>query len=230
MNLQIQEDLIKNRDTFIEENKKFIYNVTSSVCKKKLQWENDDELSIALIAFNNACNSYVETKGNFFSYSKVIIKNALIDHFRKNSNKYQLTFGEESDELKDAYLKNSIEEYDINQENIKRKEEIKILSNELKEYNITFNDLVKSSPSHKDTREALVTVAFTSLNDNTILNYIEKYKKLPVKQICLITGRNRKFIEQWRRYILCLIIILSNESYCYITSYLNIKVGEKDEK
>ncbi len=228
--MDLQEDLIKNRDIFIEENKKFIYNVTSTICKKKLQWENDDELSTALIAFNNACNSYVETRGNFFSYAKVLIKNALIDHFRKNSNKYQLSFSEENDELKDAFLKNSLTEYDKKQENLKRSEEIKVLSEELKKYNISFKDLVKNSPSHKDTRDRLLNIAFTCSKDNSILSYIHKYKKLPVKQICIITGYNRKLIDQWRRYILCLIIIISNESYYYIISYLNIKVGEKNEK
>lgn len=228
--MDLQENLIKDRDTFIEENKKFIYNATFSICKKKLQWENDDELSVALIAFNNACNSYVETRGNFFSYAKVLIKNALIDYFRKNSNKYQLSFGEGNEELKDAFLKNSLTEYEIKQENLKRSEEIKVLSEELKRYNVSFKDLVNNSPSHKDTRDKLLDVSFACSKDSSILNYIHKYKKLPVKQICITIGCNRKFIEQWRRYILSLIIIISNESYYYITSYLNIKVGDKNGK
>ncbi|NMM62673.1 RNA polymerase subunit sigma-28 [Clostridium sp. P21] len=228
--MSLQENLIKNRDTFIEENKKFIYNVTFSICKKRLQWENDDELSVALIAFNNACNSYVETRGNFFSYAKVIIKNALIDYFRKNSNKYLLSFGEENDELENAFFKNSLSEYDIKQENMKRCEEIKVLSEELKKYNISFKDLVKNSPCHKDTKDKLLNVSFSCSKDYSILDYIHKHRRLPVKQICIITGCSRKLIDQWRKYILSLIVIISNESYYYITSYLNIKVGEDNEK
>lgn len=73
------------REKFISENKSFIYKVASSICKRKLEWENDDELSIALIAFNKSIDTYNEDKGNFFSYAKMLIKNALIDYFRKQS-------------------------------------------------------------------------------------------------------------------------------------------------
>ena len=58
----------KNRNIFIEENKSFIYLATYKVCKRALDWNNDDELSISLIAFNHACETYEQTKGNFYSY------------------------------------------------------------------------------------------------------------------------------------------------------------------
>ena len=41
----------KNKSQFINENKNFIYKCTYSISKKYLQWENDDELSIALKIF-----------------------------------------------------------------------------------------------------------------------------------------------------------------------------------
>lgn len=72
---------IKVRNTFIEENKNKIYRYTCFVCKRILKWENDDELSIALIAFNNAIDSF--DSGNFNSYAKILIRNKLIDYFRK---------------------------------------------------------------------------------------------------------------------------------------------------
>lgn len=223
MNLNGQ--LIDNRNDFIERNKKFIYNTTASICKRTLQWENDDELSIALIAFNNACDTYVENKGNFLSYAKVLIKNALIDYFRKSSNNPYLIFNSEDEDTEYIYDKDSLTNYEIEQENLRRSEEIIAFSNELKRYKLSFEDLVKSSPSHKDTKDKLLNLCLAFSNEASILEYIKSSKKLPVKEICILAGANRKFIEKWRRYILTLILIFSNKEYIYLRSYLNIKVG-----
>lgn len=217
---------ISNRDEFIGSNKSFVYRVTQSVCKKGLSWENDDELSIALIAFNKACDTYNEKKGEFFSYAKLLIKNSLIDHFRKVKNTPVLTFEEESDNIDYIDNKLSLDQYTILSENAARVEEISLLSKELNKYKLDFNILVDSSPSHTDTRNSLLNIAFTCIKSEDILSYIRNKKLMPVKEICLLTGANKKLIEKWRRYILTLIIILSSEDYPYIKSYLNIKVGE----
>lgn len=225
----LKEELIDSRDDFIEKNKKFIYSITSNICKRNLQWENDDELSIALIAFDNACKTYVESKGNFFSYAKVLIKNALIDYFRKASNNPYLIFNSDDKELEFIDSKNSLTNYEIQQENLRRNEEIMAFSKELKEYKLSFEVLVDSSPNHKDTKDKLLNLAFTCSKELSITDYIYNNKLLPVKQICLLTGENRKFIEKWRRYILTLILIFSNKEYVYLRSYLNIKVGDINE-
>lgn len=225
----LREEFIGSRDDFIEKNKKFIYSITSNICKRNLQWENDDELSIALLAFNNACKTYVESKGNFFSYAKVLIKNALIDYFRKASNNPYLIFNSDDKELEFIDSKNSLTSYEIQQENLKRNEEIMAFSKELKEYKLSFEVLVESSPSHKDTKDKLLNLAFICSKETSIIDYVYNNKMLPVKQICLLTGENRKLIEKWRRYILTLILIFSNNEYIYLRSYLNIKVGDNDE-
>ena len=82
----------ENRDDFIKENKNFIYKITSNLCGRKLNWENDDELSIAMIAFNKACDTFEHNRGNFYSYSKTVIKNAIYDYFRSCKNTPLLTF------------------------------------------------------------------------------------------------------------------------------------------
>lgn len=227
--MDVMQEFIGSRDDFIEKNKKFIYSITSNICKRNLQWENDDELSIALIAFNNACKTYVNSKGNFFSYAKVLIKNSLIDYFRKASNNPYLVFNSEDKELEFIDSKNSLTNYEIQQENLRRSEEIMAFSKELQEYKLTFDVLVDSSPSHKDTKDKLLNLAFNCSKETSITDYIYSNKMLPIKQICLFTGENRKFIEKWRRYILTLILIFSNKEYIYIRSYLNIKVGDSSE-
>lgn len=221
---------LTNRDTFIEENKAFIYSTAFNICKRRLSWENDDELSLSLIAFNNACDSYNKDKGNFYSYAKVIIRNALIDYFRKMSRTPYLTFDSEEDDMQYIEYKTSMDNYELQTENKNRAEEIALFSKELKEYKLDFNSLVDASPSHKDTRDSLLNLAFSCAKEESILNYVKQKRLLPVKEIMLLTGSNRKLIEKWRKYILILILILSTDEYPYIKSYLNIKVGENNEK
>lgn len=217
------------RERFIEQNKSFIYNITCKICKRHLSWENDDELSIAIIAFNKACDKYSSDKGNIYGYSKTIIKNSLIDYFRKSKNVPLLSFDSEDNEYEYIDMKSSLNQYEINCENTMRSEEIKMLSLELLDYDLNFNDIVKSSPSHIDTRNTLLNIAFKCLQEELILNHIKVKKQLPIKEIIILTGTSRKMLEKWRRYIILLLIVLSNDNYQYIKSYLNIKVGEKDE-
>lgn len=218
--------LMEDRNKFIEKNKNFIYIIACKICNKKLDWVNDDELSIALIAFNNACDTYNKDKGNFLSYAKVLIKNALIDFFRKAKNTPYLMFGDENEFIDYVDNKGALIEFEREKENSQKAEEIIMFSNKLLEYKLSLNDLVKASPSHNDTRNTLLNIAFKCSKEAYIINYINDKKKLPIKEIILFTGANRKYLEKWRKYILVLILIFSSNEYSYIKSYFNIKVGE----
>lgn len=221
--------LIENRDEFIQKNKQFIYSVTYNVCKRKLDWNNDDELSISLIAFNNACNTFKKDKGNFHSYAALLIKNSLIDYFRKSSKNPSLVFNSEEDNYDYVDIKSSLIKYAVERESLNRKDEIMSFSKELSLYKIKFSDLVDSSPSHKDTRDSLLTLAFTVSKNEEIMNTLKTKRSLPIKKIILLFNKKKKFLEKWRRYLIALIILLSKDNYPYIKSYLNIKVGDYDE-
>lgn len=227
--MDASKQLSTSRSHLIEENKSFIYSVACRVCKRRLLWENDDELSIALIAFNKACDTYNDGKGNFYSYARAIIKNSLIDFFRKSGNLPYLVFDSEGEEMEYVEYKSSMSSYEIQMENSMRAEEIALFSKEIEKYGLSFSMLIDSSPSHKDTRNTLLNIAFICIKEAAILNYIKSKGNLPVKEIVLLMGVNRKLIEKWRRYILVLILILSSSDYPYIKSFLNIKVGERDE-
>lgn len=221
--------LMNNRNKFIEENKGFIYSSACKVCNRKLDWINDDELSVALIAFNNACDTYDNNKGIFFGFAKVLIKNSLIDFFRKAKNTPYLMFQDEEELANYIDNKGALIEFEKEQETIKKAEEIAIFSKELSKYKLNLNDLVEASPSHIDTRNILLNIAFKCSKEEHIINYLINKKNLPIKEIILLTSTNRKVLEKWRKYILVLILILSSSEYSYIRSYFNIEVGENHE-
>ncbi|WP_139903592.1 sigma factor [Clostridium thermarum] len=217
---------LTNRDAFIESNRDFIYKTTYNVCKRSISWQNDDELSIALIAFNKACDTYEDSKGDFFAYCRVIIRNALIDYFRKNGQNPLLSF-DDAESIGD-YIdsKLSMDQFTLEVENSRRAEEIALFSKELSKYGLDFNVLADCSPSHTDTRNSLLNLAAACSSNESILQTIKTKKLLPIKEICLFTGAKKKTLEKWRRYLLALILILSSDEYPYIKSYLNIKAGE----
>lgn len=223
----MNKDVINSsRSEFIESNKGFIYRTACSVCKRKLDFDNDDEVSIAMIAFNNACESYNEKYGNFFSYAAVVIRNALIDYFRKSKNSPVAVFSDD-DQLDYIDYRASMRDYELKVENEFRAQEINELSGELKAYGIDFESLVSCSPKHKDTRDALLNIALYCVRDAELLDKIRTKKALPVKELTERLGTNKKMFERWRKYIIALVVILAGD-YPYIKSYLNIKVGEKE--
>lgn len=220
----------ENRDEFIEENKNFIYKITSNLCGRKLNWENDDELSIAMISFNKACDTFDQKRGNFYSYCKTVIKNSIYDYFRSCKNTPLLTFSN-SDDDNITYLDNiqSIDKHEKIKENEMRAEEIRAFSKKLQSFGISFNSLIKNSPKHKDSRNRVLNLALLCLKNEEILCYINQKHRLPIKDIISVSNENRKFIDRWRIYLISLIIILSSNDYIYLKTYLNIKVGDKSD-
>lgn len=181
------------------------------------------------MSFNHACETYQIAKGNFYSYAKVLIRNALIDYFRKRKNTPLLIFDFEGESVEFIDNKTSLTEFERGLENRNRVEEIASFSEKLSTYKLEFNSLINSAPSHMDTRNSLLNLAFSCVREESIMMYIKEKKMLPIKEIILLTGNNRKLIEKWRRYILSLILIISSDEYPYIKSYLNVRVGERHE-
>lgn len=203
---------IKARNTFIEENKNKIYRYTCFVCKRILKWENDDELSIALIAFNNAIDSF--DSGNFNSYAKILIRNKLIDYFRKNSKNKACA------NIDDSIIQNMNFQSEPVEDKIDKASQIKILSSLLESFNISFEDLTKSSPKHLDTRYELIKICKDLSQNKNIVSLLYKKHTLPIKEILKIKDVSRKTLEKWRRYIIALIIIFEDDRLETIKNFI----------
>jgi RNA polymerase sigma factor len=188
------------RNNFIEINKKFIHKYACTVCKRYLTWENDDELSIALLAFNKAIDSFQE--GEFEYYSKMVMKHRLIDHFRKNSSN--------DVPIEDTVIQNTLQ-YESNiDEKLDRAAQIRVFKDVLDQFNINMADLTSNSPKHKDTRKRLMDLALDISSRNEIVSQLLKNKLLPIKDILQFADVSRKLLEEWRKYIIALIIIFSD--------------------
>lgn len=216
-----------SRDYLIDINRGFIRRVSSYLCKRNLDWANDDELSIALIAFNEAIDSFNQDRGiQFLSYCRILMNSRLIDYFRKNSfNAIALsTIGEE--ELYAIESKEAFDRYALSNAGEERALEIRMLNKELSHYGLSMADLTNNSPKHKDTRKSLFKAACLCSKNKDIIHTLKKNKMLPIKEIEKITGYKRKFLEQWRKYIVALLVISSSDEYIYLKEYIDF--GEKE--
>lgn len=213
---------IEDKNSFIENNMEFIYKTACFICKKKLDKNNDEEYSIAIEAFNKACETFSENRGNFFSYAKVVIRNTLIDFFKSSSKNPILYFDSEEGEI-EMHNNISLDQYDMELERKNRIDEINLHRKYLEQYGIDFLTLSKSSPLHNDTRNEILNVAIYCVTNEYIMKKLKEKKRLPALEIMKLTNKNRKFIEKWRKYLICLIVILSNDEFIYLKSYLNIR-------
>jgi len=223
-----------SREKLIKKHYHFIAKICSKVCKRYLIWENDDELSIGLLAFNEAIDAF-DTAGDvkFSTFAGVVIKRRLIDYFR-NQAKYEKEIlsskSEETNELEAGINAQSINSYNDgkNRENLANI--IEYYKNLLDEYGIDINILPEVSPKHRDTRENLLKAAVVMCRNQDMLDYLQKYGQLPVKLLCESTGLSRKVIERGRKYIIAMTLILSDPLLGSLKRFTNLAGYQGEEE
>jgi RNA polymerase sigma factor len=208
----------------LEDYKPFVKKTVSSVCKRYI-YENDDEFSIGLIAFHDAFYKYDRSRGaSFLSFAEVIIKRKVIDYIRVNGRHQNISVeaniqndeGEAQNRITDTL---SLEEYGREKETTDRREEILAFTEKLKEYSLSFEDLVKNSPKHEDARMNAISIADTVVSTPSLLDYLMAKKRLPIKQLEKQVRFSRKTIERNRKYIIAISIIIMGDFY-YLKDYL----------
>ncbi len=244
---EIQQGNERLREEFIASSRETIRRYASFLCKRQLEWQNDDELSISLIAFNRGIDSYDPRKGKgFYPYARLIIKNSLIDHFKTQSKKgnpqtvpLPLSLTESpahsveegtktagtgpaaaSSEGAAGAAAASLQIYNEEQARQERAYEITLFKEVLAEFSLSLQELALSSPKHEDTRRILKEAARLVGKEKKLVERIFREKKLPLKEIELLTGIKRKTLERWRRYLLSLVIVWSHEELEEMTEYL----------
>lgn len=222
--LAARDGNIEIRNDLIESNRGFIRRISSYIAKRNLDWSNDDELSIALMAFNEAIESFNPDRGmQFYSYCRMLINSRLIDYFRKNGSQTVPLCAVDEDSLNNIENEEAIDKYILSNEQEERAIEIRIFSNELKEYGLSIGDLTQNSPKHRDTRKQLFEVAASAAKNRDIIRNLKKTRLLPIKNIMEITGVKRKLLEQWRKYLIALMVIMSSDEYVFLKDYIDFR-------
>lgn len=145
----IQDIKTKNINELIKDYMAFIVKTISSITGRYVSIENDDELSIALIAFKEAVDKYEESRGSFSSFAKLVISSRVKNYLIKE-NKHNNTQSIE------ALKENGIDVTEMAEKEVESSDELASEINKLREeieiFGFTFEDLVDESPKHEDTR------------------------------------------------------------------------------
>ena len=200
----------------ISEFKPFIASAAQKKVGRYLEYGVDDELSIALIAFKEAMDSYDKNKGKFLSFAKLVISMRLIDYYRKQKRETALSLDDDKSTT-DAIDVKSMDSYRIDEGNEERVLEIIEYRAELEKWGISLEDLAKVSPRKESLREHYKKVARVIVKNSDILNILLQTKRLPIKEIEEIIPIHRKKLERGRIYIIAVVLALvSNFSYLNI--------------
>jgi RNA polymerase sigma factor len=209
------------RDAFLAEYQTFIRHVASQACFHSLEWGRDDELSEAMIAFNEAIDLFVTDKGvPFLAYARVLMKRRLIDYYRKHRLRQTVSLDQEDiGRGVDIYL--GIDEFREQEQDKERAEEIQQFSKALASFKLTYKNLVEVSPKHRDSRETLLRAAQELAVDAELWPQVERNGKIPMQALALKTQIHPKVLERGRKYILAVAILIANQhDYVYLREYV----------
>ena len=195
----------KDINILIDNYMPLIIKTVSSITGRYVSVKNDDEFSIALMAFKEAVDKYDENKGIFSSFAKLVISSKVKNHLVRE-NKYRKV--ESIEELSE----NGINIEDIYHTEIESSDEISIeigkLKDEINKFGFSFEDLVEEAPKHDDTRKRAISIS-EKVNDEVILkNFIYEKRRLPIKQISLKFSVTEKILKISKRFIISVVIIL----------------------
>ncbi len=199
----------------IKEFKPFIASIAQKKVGRYLEYGVDDELSVGLIAFKEAIDSFKESRGKFLSFARMVISLRLIDHFRKQVRNINSSTGDDPQD--DIWDRQSIELYQLENEEEDRKAEVVQYSLMLSEWNISLLELVKASPRSQELKKQYQEVAKMISRNDYLLEGLMQTKRLPIKEIEKEVPIHRKKLERGRIYIIAMVLaIISGFSYMNI--------------
>ena len=204
MNLTKNILKVEDRSIFIENHLPFIIKTITKITNRYVSIENDDELSIGLLAFNEAIDRYSDERGPFLPFAQLVITSRIKNYLQQEN---KLSQNISLDKLKedgifiDNITENPIENINLLQDEIIKLKEILI------EFGFGFEDLIDECPKHKKTREVAIDISEKVSNDPPLTSFMYEKKRLPIKQISLKYMITEKVLKRSKKFIITVIII-----------------------
>lgn len=181
----------------------------------RLCTDQDDEYSIAMMAFYEAIMGYERGRGTFLGYAALLIKSRLIDYTRKEArHQGQISLDEEIGGEDDRALVDTLaDSRDYYEESAYReatRQEIEELSGVMAQFDVSFSDVADNCPKQERTMEACAKAIRYAGENKKLLDELLRTKKLPLAQLVQGSGAERKTLERHRKYILAMLLIQTN--------------------
>ena len=175
--------------------------------------DSDDAFSIAMIAFHEAILGYDRLRGPFLSYAATLIRSRLIDEQRRQQRHQGHISLDEADE--DARtmldrLPDHRDHYEETQNLQATQQEIAELASVMAAFGVSFADVADQTPRQERTRRACLDAVAYATENRQLLDELLRTKKLPMNQLVLGSGGDRKTLERHRKYLLAMLLIQTN--------------------
>jgi RNA polymerase sigma factor len=216
------------RDALIRSYHPFVLKVASRACGRYLQVGRDDEISISLIAFNEAIDRYQAGSGAaFVTFAEMVIRRRLIDHFRREGSRPEapLSEFEQEDEEGEVWspveIRGALASHSDRQQAEDRCDEVRRYRQVLEGYGIGMKELVRLAPRHRDARERAIAIAREVARQPGWRDYLQRTRSLPLKEMEQDPrlGVSRKTLERQRKYIVA-VALLFMEGFESLQSYV----------
>lgn len=204
----------------------FIKSETAKYLHRSPVEGEDDEFSIALLAFHEAIRSYQKMKGAFLPFAARIIRSRLIDYSRKERRHTGVLSLHEYEDHNDEsqpiinQVCNGQDELSEHTQLTAAKEEILEFSNTLKLYGLSLPDIADNSPKQTRTLAACHQALRYAKENPKVFQNLTETKKLPIALLVSGSGVERKTIERHRKYMLAILLAYTN-GFEIIRGHLN---------
>ena len=193
----------------------FIRSETYKFTHAPLEAGHEDELSLATMAFYEAAMSYQRGRGAFLPYAAAAIRNRLIDYQRAERRHGGTVSLDEpvggadgpllAEALPDAT--DAIAAYDLRQAT---RAEIAEFGRQLAGFGLSFSDVADNCPRQERTMAACRAVLDCARANPALLDALVSTGRLPIRQLALGSGVDKKTIERHRKYLVAILLAFTN--------------------
>jgi RNA polymerase sigma factor len=213
------------RDDLIARYEPLILRMASRAVGRYIRKGQDEEASIALLAFNEAITSFDPDRGRgFVRFAEQVIRRRLVDHYRRQRRpEVVLSELEEEDEEGRPYIpvlaQAAMERERQEEEARSRRDEIEVFASRLEQYGLSLDELVRVCPRHEDSRRSAMAVGRLVAADEELRDHLVTRHELPMKSLEERVNVSRKTLERQRKYIIAVALMASGD-FPHLHDYL----------
>lgn len=203
-------------DALIRQYMGFIRAETAKFIKRAPIDGQDEELSIAMLAFYEAILGYEQNRGAFLSYASRGIRNRMIDHYRKEKKHAKVVSlhaplqDEDDDISKLDRLEDPKNEIEASHRRAAAREEIEEFERQLGEFGITFSEVADNCPRQERTLASCQRVLAAAKLHPEIFDILLESKKLPISSLAEKSRTDKKTLERHRKYLIAVLLAFTN--------------------
>ena len=193
-------------EALIQDYEPFIKATISKTLKKYIQSDNEN-LTIGMMGFHEAVVNYDLAKGSFLSYAQIVIRNRVIDEVRREHNQTKnLELARYTDEdvstVQMVYDDRAVEVFENRKIEDRRKDDMVLYMEVLKDWGMTMDDLLSASPKKKSLLILLQSIGKALAEDEDLMEHMRQTRRLPAQYILEHFKIDRKRLDRGRKYII----------------------------